>query len=448
MNQPTKLRSPPASLPPGGRRALPAPATAQDAGRFVDVTAASGVAFTHETGAFGQKWLPETMGAGVVVFDYNGDDRQDLLFLNGRPFPGRAGKATTQALYRNRGGLRFSDATREAGLDVSAYCLAGAAADLDNDGDADLYLSCLGTDILLRNDSGRFTDVSKTAGLSRDYEFGASVALFDADGDGWLDILATRYVTWTPETDIRCSLDGVAKSYCTPESYPGASPRFYRNRGDFTFEDRTRAAGVYQPNAKSLGIGGAGPRRRRLARRGGGQRHPAEPAAAQPGRRHLRGDRRAVGHGLLRDRHRPRRHGHRRRRLRPQRPPEPGDRQLRQRDDGAVPQRGQLPLRRRGATGADRPAHPAVADLRRLLLRLRSRRLARHVVRQRPPRPRDRERPAQRRATPSRRSCSATPAAAASRRSPPPPAATWRSRAWRAAPPTPISTATATRTWC
>ena len=226
---------------------------AQEAIRFVDVTAASGVGFRHETGAFGKKWLPETMGSGVVVLDYNGDDRQDLLFLNGRGFPGQPGKAATQALYENRGELRFTDVSRETGLDLSAYCLGGAAGDLDNDGDADLYLSCLGTDLLLRNEGGRFVDVSKQAGLSREYEFGASVAILDADRDGWLDILATRYVTWTAQTDIRCSLDGVTKSYCTPESYPGASPRYYRNRGDGTFEELTRKAGIHKPSAKSLG---------------------------------------------------------------------------------------------------------------------------------------------------------------------------------------------------
>ncbi len=250
------MRKTPRVSPTGLAAALlvaAATATAADTGRFVDVTSASGVAFSHETGAFGQKWLPETMGAGVVIFDYNGDEKQDLLFLNGRPFPGKKGQTTTQALYENRGGLRFRDASRDAGLDISAYCLAGAAADLDNDGDADLYLSCLGTDYLLRNEGGSFSDISKTAGLSRDYEFGASVAIFDADRDGWLDILATRYVTWTPETDIRCSLDGVAKSYCTPESYPGASPRYYHNKGDGTFEDLTATAGVEKPNAKSLG---------------------------------------------------------------------------------------------------------------------------------------------------------------------------------------------------
>ncbi len=234
--------------------AVLAPAAGLAAPRFVDVTAASGIDFRHETGAFGRKWLPETMGSGVVVLDYNGDGRQDLLFLNGTAFPGQQGRRATQRLYRNDGGLRFTDVSREAGVALAAYCLGGAAADLDNDGDADLYLSCLGTDRLLRNEGGRFSDVSAAAGLTAEYEFGASAALFDADRDGLLDIFATRYVTWTPETDIRCTLDGKTKSYCTPESYPGASPRYYRNLGGLRFEDRSRAAGVHQPSAKSLGV--------------------------------------------------------------------------------------------------------------------------------------------------------------------------------------------------
>ena len=222
--------------------------------RFADVTAASGIKFTHNTGAFGKKWLPETMGPGVVLFDANGDDRLDVLFLNGRNFPGRPGKATTQELYTNQGGLKFANATAKSGLGIAAYCLGGAAGDLDNDGDADLYLSCVGQDYLLRNDGGKFKDVAAAAGLSRDYEFGASVALFDADKDGRLDVLATRYVTWTPETDLFCTLDGKSKSYCTPESYPGASPRFYRNRGEWKFEDATKKAGISKPSAKSLGV--------------------------------------------------------------------------------------------------------------------------------------------------------------------------------------------------
>lgn len=230
------------------------PAPGGFAATFVDVTPESGVDFVHYTGAFGRKWLPETMGSGVVLFDFDGDERLDLLFLNGTRFEGQPGARRTQKLYRNLGQLEFADVTASTGLDLEAYCLAGAAADLDNDGDQDLYLSCLGTDLLLLNESGRFVDRSVAAGLSREYEFGASVAILDADKDGWLDIFPTRYVTWTPESDLFCTLDGQAKSYCTPESYPGASPRFYRNRGDGTFEDRTEAAGVLTPDAKSLGV--------------------------------------------------------------------------------------------------------------------------------------------------------------------------------------------------
>jgi len=226
--------------------------------RFVEVTRTSGVDFDHETGGFGKKWLPETMGSGVVVLDADGDDKLDLLFLNGRGFPGVAkspGQTATQKLYLNQGGFKFRDATAAAGLAVGAYCMGGAAGDVDNDGDADLYLSCVGQDFLFENDGkGRFTDVSRKAGLSREYEFGASVAMLDADRDGDLDVYATRYVTWTPETDLFCTLDGESKAYCTPESYPGASPRFYRNRGDGTFEDATKQVGLHAPKAKSLGV--------------------------------------------------------------------------------------------------------------------------------------------------------------------------------------------------
>ena len=231
-----------------------APSGAGGTVRFVEVTEESGVDFVHNTGAFGERWMPETIGPGVVVFDADGDERDDLLFVNGTSFPGRPGEETTSRLFLNQGGFRFADRTAEAGLDVSAYCLGGAAGDLDNDGDADLYLTCVGQDLLFRNDDGRFTEVGVEAGISREYEFGAGAVLFDADRDGLLDIYATRYVTWTPEDDLYCSLDGESKSYCTPRPYEGASPRFYRNAGDFAFEDRTREAGLYRPDAKALGV--------------------------------------------------------------------------------------------------------------------------------------------------------------------------------------------------
>jgi len=249
--------------------ATPAPAQTAQTGAasapiLVDVSAAAGVDFTHQTGAFGNKWLPETMGSGVVIFDADGDDRLDLLLLNGRSFTGvkeSPGASATQRLYLNRsnegGPIRFQDGTRSAGLDLSAYCMGGAAGDLDNDGDADLYLSCLGQDFLLENRNGKFTDVSRAAGLSQDYEFGVSVAMLDADHDGRLDVYATRYVTWSPKSDLFCTLDGEAKAYCTPESYEGASPRFYKNvskSGSLRLEDRTKESGLYKPTAKSLGV--------------------------------------------------------------------------------------------------------------------------------------------------------------------------------------------------
>lgn len=254
--EPEKAGGDPLAASPAGDSAPPAlpPAATDTRPRFVDVTATSGVAWTHDNGAFGERWLPETMGPGVLLFDADGDDRLDLLFVNGRNFPGRPGKASLPALYLNRGGLRFEEATRQAGLDFSAYCLGGAAADVDNDGDADLYLTCLGPDRLLRNDSGRFIDVSREAGLVMADELGASAAFFDADRDGWLDLYATRYVVWSPETDIFCSTYGTAKSYCTASLYPGVPARFYRNRGDGTLEERTREAGLYEPTAKALGV--------------------------------------------------------------------------------------------------------------------------------------------------------------------------------------------------
>ncbi|HEX2163702.1 MAG TPA: CRTAC1 family protein, partial [Thermoanaerobaculia bacterium] len=199
----------------------------------------------------------ETIGAGVVAFDADGDGRQDLLFVQGGELPGRPGggrPGAPQGLYLNRGGFRFEAAGPEWGLDLDAYCLGAAAADVDADGDTDLFLSCLGRDRLLDNRGGRFVDPGRRAGLADADEFGAGAAFFDAEGDGWLDLLVARYVTWSPESDLFCSLDGVTKTYCTPVEYPGASPRFYRNLGDGTFREATAEAGFAQPGMKAMGV--------------------------------------------------------------------------------------------------------------------------------------------------------------------------------------------------
>ncbi|MCY4636937.1 MAG: CRTAC1 family protein [Acidobacteria bacterium] len=220
---------------------------------FTDVTADAGIRFTHNTGAFGEKYLPETLGAGALWLDADGDGRQDLLLVNSTDWPGQ-GEGTPPALYRNDGNWSFTDVTRGSGLDTPIYGIGGAAADYDNDGHADLYLAALGPNRLYRGrGDGTFADVTGEAGVG-DPGFSTSALWFDYDGDGHLDLFVANYVEWTAETDLFCTLDGETKSYCTPESYPGQSATLYRNRGDGTFEDVTAAAGVEAPSAKGLGV--------------------------------------------------------------------------------------------------------------------------------------------------------------------------------------------------
>lgn len=222
--------------------------------QFRNVTLEAGLTFKHNNGAFGEKYLPETMGSGAAFLDYDNDDWQDILLINGKKWPGRTGRRTTMALYRNNRDGTFRDVTRKARLDLEIYGMGCAAGDYDNDGWVDLYVTALGPDRLFRNQrDGTFRDVTDKAGLGNP-EFATSVAWLDYDRDGNLDLIVTNYVEWSIETDIRCSLDGVNKSYCTPESYPGVSSRLYRNQGDGTFADVTRKAGLLDPTSKALGV--------------------------------------------------------------------------------------------------------------------------------------------------------------------------------------------------
>ena len=220
---------------------------------FTDVTEPAGIRFTHNTGAFGAKYMPETFGAGALWLDVDGDGWQDLLLVNGTAWPERDDAATHAALYRNDRDGTFTDITRGSGLDVPLYGLGGAAADFDNDGHVDVYLTVLGPNRLFRGaGDGTFTDVTGTAGVG-DPGFSTAALWFDYDKDGHLDLFVGNYVHWSPETDLFCSLTGDTKSYCTPESYQGQSGTLYRNRGDSTFEDVTTAAGLRAPSAKALG---------------------------------------------------------------------------------------------------------------------------------------------------------------------------------------------------
>jgi hypothetical protein len=222
---------------------------------FADITASAGIRFVHNDGAFGKKYLPETLGPGVAFIDYNNDGWPDIFFVNGTNWPGHPGRVTTPALYRNNHDGTFTDVTRQAGLAIPMYGLGVAVGDYDNDGRDDLFVTTYGQNHLFHNNgNGTFTDVTKKAGLWGPNELSTSAAWVDVDRDGHLDLLVGNYVQWSPQTDLYCTMDGVHKSYCTPESYKGTSLRLWHNNGNGTFTDITRQAGLDDPTSKSLGI--------------------------------------------------------------------------------------------------------------------------------------------------------------------------------------------------
>ena len=233
-----------------GANAAQPPATLP---QLSDATASAAIHFKHTSGAFGRKYLPETLGAGVAFLDADGDGRQDLLFINGRNWPGQSGAAVYPALYHNNGNGTFTDITRTAGLAVEMYGMGVSVGDYDNDGDSDIYITALGPNHLFRNNGGKFEDVTARAGVG-DPGFSTSAVWFDYDRDGKLDLFVGNYVEWSADKDLFCTLNGKTKSYCTPESYKGQSPTLYHNNGDGTFENVTRKAGVYDPAAKTLGL--------------------------------------------------------------------------------------------------------------------------------------------------------------------------------------------------
>ena len=219
---------------------------------FVDVTDEAGLRFRHISGAFGQKYMPETLGAGGVWLDVDNDGWQDIVLVNSSTWPGQSTSDTHAMLYRNNGDGTFDDISSGSGLDTPLYGFGGAAGDFDNDGQTDLYLTALGPNRLFRGQGdGTFVDVTEASGTG-DPGFSTSAVWFDYDNDGSLDLFVANYVEWTPEIDLYCTLDGETKSYCTPESYQGQSSTLFHNLGNGTFEDVSLPAGVSNPTAKAL----------------------------------------------------------------------------------------------------------------------------------------------------------------------------------------------------
>jgi hypothetical protein len=263
---------------------LAAQPTPPPALRLTDVTREAGLHFTHYNGAFGKKYLPETMGVGPAFADIDRDGDPDLIFANGTDWPESRAAASATAtsstassstatsstvpagrgrprpqIYRNDGHGVFTDITAGSGLDIDAYGMGVAVADYDNDGWPDILLTAVGQNRLFRNTGhNTFLDITTRAGLGGRSAFSTSALWVDYDRDGALDLLVCNYVKWTPETDIRCSVDGREKSYCTPEAYRGTTSWLFRNtrnakNGERTFEDVTAKAGLFDATSKSLG---------------------------------------------------------------------------------------------------------------------------------------------------------------------------------------------------
>ncbi len=223
--------------------------------RFADVTSSAGIQFQHNSGAFGGKFLPETLGSGCAFLDYDRDGWQDILLINGSDWAGHKKQRTTLRLYRNNRNGTFTDVTSRAGLDVELYGMGVAVGDFNNDGFPDIFITCVGQNRLFRNTGrGTFVDITNTSGLGKREGFSTSALWFDYDRDGLLDLFVCNYVKWSPERDVFCSLDGKHKSYCTPEAYRGETCWLFHNRGDGTFEDVTAASGIFDSSSKSLGV--------------------------------------------------------------------------------------------------------------------------------------------------------------------------------------------------
>jgi hypothetical protein len=231
---------------------------------FIEAATTSGLTFTHVNGAAGRYYMPELMGAGVALLDYDKDGDLDVFLVQGGPLESPAKEAATQTsrLFRNdltigrdgRRHLRFTDVTSHAGVGLRAYGMGTAVADYDNDGDMDLFVTSFGSDTLFRNNGdGTFADVTAAAGVS-DPLWSTSAAFFDYDRDGNLDLFVANYLDFTVAGNKSCTDSTGARDYCGPRAYGSAPDRLYRNEGAGRFRDVTETSGVSKADGAGLGV--------------------------------------------------------------------------------------------------------------------------------------------------------------------------------------------------
>ena len=229
---------------------------------FEEVASRVGLSFVHENGAAGQYYMPELLGAGVALFDYDGDGDLDVYLVQGGPLDGRRGaERPTHRLFRNDldpakgpASLRFTDVTAPSGTGHTSYGMGVAVGDYDNDGHEDLYVTAFGSNVLYRNNGdGTFTDVTAEAGVDDD-RWSTAAAFVDYDRDGDLDLFVANYLDFTTAANRQCFDPAGARDYCSPTAYAPAPDRLFRNDGNGRFTDVSGAAGILKAFGAGLGV--------------------------------------------------------------------------------------------------------------------------------------------------------------------------------------------------
>jgi hypothetical protein len=241
----------------GQKPAKPA-ATPPPSGHFTDIRTSAGITFVQDSTQTDEKYYLETMGTGLAWLDYDQDGLMDLYLVQTSATDAyKPAHPLRSALYRNNGDGTFTDVTEKAGVgDQGHYGQGVAVGDFNNDGYPDLYVTGYGRAVLFKNNgNGTFTDVTRQAGVTDEGLWSSSAGWFDFDKDGWLDLLVTNYIEWTPKTNLWCGERAPGyRSYCNPNNYHGEKTKLFHNNHDGTFTDVSDKSGVGAPESKGMSM--------------------------------------------------------------------------------------------------------------------------------------------------------------------------------------------------